>query len=264
MKEYTIIELIAELYKFTKKYFWIILLFAIIGIIYGIFQKRNNPVKYYEAKIYVGTGLLYNAHNMEPNINALYTDLLSISSKISDTSWVRSNFNQDSTTFIYMGVSNISMIRTRFQNLLKITLRAKSFEDFNKFKKGLVYYYKYRSPLLVLYRRQVITRKEIKGNLLRNVIKNTMPVVDTQGVGVIFSSNIYDAYIDADYSMARPLMYFTSDFTRITKKRSEQNLAFYVIVFLIIGVFVALSVELFIKTRNYLREEKNKKAQNEE
>ncbi len=264
MKEYTIIELIAELYKFAKKYFWIILLFAIIGIIYGIFQKRNSPVKYYEAKIYVGTGLLYNSRNMEPNINALYTDLLSVSTKISDTAWVKSNFNLDSTTFIYMSVNNISMIRTRFQNLLEITLRAKSFDDFNKFKKGLVYYYKYRSPLRVLYRRQMITRKEIKGNLLRNVIRTTLPVIDTQGVGVIFSSNIYSAYLDADFSMARPLMYFTSDFSKITKKRSEQNLSFYVIVFMIIGVFVAFSVEIFIKTRNYLKEEKNKNAQNEE
>ena len=256
MNEINLIEIIAETYKFFRKYIILLIIFAILGLVYGMFKKRNNPVKYYESSIYATTGLLYSPRGYEPYVNALLADLNSISTKITDTTWVKVYFNQDSTTFLVLNVSLENKMYRYNAGQIKLTLRAKSYNDFKKFRQGLIYYYKYKSPIIALYRNQEKLRREIKGPLLKNVIRNTLSVIDSNEISVNFSANTYDAYVLADIVLSRPLLYFTSDFTKIRKKRSEQNLSFYVIIFIVLGIFIALMIEVAIKTHIYLKQQK--------
>ncbi len=256
MNELNLIEIIAETYKFFRKYIILLIIFAIIGLVYGLFKKRNNPVKYYESSIYATTGLLYSPRGYEPYVNALLSDLKIISTKITDTTWVKSYFNVDSTTFLMLNVTLEDKNIYRYNaGQIKLTLRAKSYEDFKKFRQGLVFYFNHRTPLLSLYRNQQKLRREIKGPLLKNVIKSTLSVIDSNEVSVNFSSNTYDAYVLADIILNRPLFYFTSDFAKIRQKRSEQNLSFYIVIFLVLGIFIALTIEVGIKTHTYLKQQ---------
>ncbi len=257
MRELNIIEIIAETYKFFRKYFLFLILFALAGLVFGLFKKRNNPVKYYESTIYATTGLIYSPRGYEPYINVIYADLKTISTKITDTTWIKANFNEDSTTFLVLNVSIDNNMYRYNAGQIKLTLRAKSYEDFKKFKRGLTYYFEHRSPAVSLYRSQENLRREIKGPLLKKVIKSTLSVIDSNEIGVNFSANTYDAYVLADIILNRPLFYFTSDFSRITQKRSEQNLSFYIVIFVVLGIFFSLFIEIAIKTHTYLKEQNN-------
>ncbi len=260
MEEINLIEIIAEIYKFFKKYAILLLVFGVLGLAFGLLKKRNNPVKYYESSIYATTGLLYSPRGYEPYVNALYSDLLTISTRMRDTAWIRSYFNVDSTTFILLKVDLENKLYRYNSAQIKLTLRAKNYSDFTKFREGLLYYYSHRSPLIRMYRDQVRLRREIKGPLLKNVIKNTLSVIDSNQISVNFSANTYDSYVLADIVLSRPIIYFTSDFSKISKKRSEQNLAFYVIAFIVIAIFIAIIIEIGIKTYEFINTQNNEKA----
>ena len=256
--EITIIELLASFYKFLRKYIIIILLFTIIGFLIAFFKYRQNKSEYYESTIYASTGLLYSPRGYEPYINALYTDLITISDKISDPRWVKTFFNQDSTKFISLKIIIEQNLYRYNLSPIKITLETQSYNDFDKFKQGLVYYYQHHSPLLELYKTQIQVKNKLDQNIFYDAIKSTKSLLNNKELGFLFSANLYDSYVLANIVLARPLLYFTSDFTNIQKtiKRSNKILL-YTIIFFALGLLISIFIELTIQTHKFLKQEKN-------
>ncbi len=240
MYEFTIEELLAASVKFIKKYFWFFVIFLVLGIIWGFFKaKQQKP--YYQADIYVGTGLTFFSPKVDNNINLLISDLTNLSTNLTDKQWIKKNFNQNNTKFISLSINFLKNKYNYTYPPIKLTLKTYSKDDFQKFKDGLTYYYAYKSPLLKLYKYQ----QELVDTLSKI---NFDSIVNKSNKYFIYSfSSVYDKIIKT-YTLKQPLFYFTSDFSVIKYKKAKTTIEAvkYSLITLSLAIIIAFAIE-FIK-----------------
>ncbi len=240
MYEITLKDLIIYSYKFLRRYLWFILVFAVLFSGLGFyFAKKEKP--YYVASIYIGTGLYLYSVSLDYNIDLIASDLQTISTKISDQNWVEKNFNVKNSSFKNFRIVFKKSVYPRTYPPLKIILSAYSTDDFEKFKKGLKYYFTHNSPLLELYQAQ----QNIKDSIQRITMDNFLKTYNQQNI-IVSLNNFYDQ-IFRTYKLSLPLVYFTSDFSNPTfiKPNPVKKSVIWGIYGFVLAVILSVVIEFF-------------------
>ncbi len=248
MYEFTLEEIIVRIYLYIKKYLWLFVLLTLIGTGIGFYKAHKQKV-YYQGYIYVSTGLIYSPRSADYQINALVTDLKAITTHITDRNWVKENFNVDSSSFKSMSVSLDKSNFSRVFNPVKITLKAYSRDDFERFKKGLEYYYTHKSPLLKVYEIQKKWTDTIE-NILYDDLDTA--IMNSKSKILIYLYRPTEQIVNSTYIKFLPLFYFTSDFSSIKSVKSYKQVVIYGIAFLVLAFLISILLEMWHSVKKYL------------
>ncbi len=232
-------EFVQKALLFGKRYGVFILIFTLLSTAFGYYKAKKSS-NYYKADIYLGTGLILNLKSSDVNVNAVISDLTTVSTHIRSKSWVKENFNVDSTGFLGLSISNYKPFYNRTYSPVKLTLKAKNKSDFEKFKQGLLYYYQYKSPLVLLYQQQ----KNIKDTLNVSSYNDLINSVKTDKQIILNMSDLYQYFINVNYVLSQPLVYFTSDFSQISYISQEKGL---ILVYAMLGLTLSFLIAIFVE-----------------
>lgn len=240
MYEITLKDLIIYIYKFFRRYIWLIVGFTILFAGLGFYMAKKQKT-FYVASIYVGTGLYLYSAPIDYDIDLIASDLKTVSTQITDSEWVKENFNIDKSSFKQLKLVFKRSVYPRTYPPLKLILSAYSKDDFPKFKKGLKYYFTHKSPLLELYNAQQKIKDSIEGITMDNFL-NTY---NQQNI-MVSLNNFYDQ-VFRTFKLSLPLVYFTSDFSKITvmKPNPVKKAIIWSISGIVLAIIISFIIEFF-------------------
>ncbi len=258
--EITLGELILIIWRFLKKYWLLLVIFLILGIIAGYRQKKKTKV-YYTSTMVVSSDINYKLSTYYyPNVYPLYTVLNQIQTAFSLGNYT---FLRDSVGFKnYSKIKSfsVSLSEYKYYSPSEIIIKVSTYdkEIFPEISQALVNYCNSNPYLLKFVEGQKRLDEFAKNSfdtawqsILEREKKFGKNISDLNYVVIYFDKRLEASSYLAKHSDYKPLV-IAKDFdpNPVGKSNANKKFLFVVIVFILLGFATAFLIEIIRFVKN--------------